>query len=249
MSALPLVIVIDGAIGAGKTEFTNALVEEAAKRVKADGRRLLACAVPEPVKLWEDVGALPLFYRDPQRYAYTFQTYVYATRVTAIADAVRDNPHADIFVLDRSPATDRVFMDAQDVSPVERAMYDTWCNAHDRMLPIDLRRATGVYLQTSLETCMARVARRARGGDAATDRGLDRGALPLGVTTAYQAELIRRHDAFLLGADGAPPTCPYRRVVCVPAAVADADFTVGSPDRAAIANALLDELLSGSVSC
>ena len=40
--------------------------------------------VPEPVGEWQDVdGAnlLDVFYKDPQRYAYTFQSYVFVTRL------------------------------------------------------------------------------------------------------------------------------------------------------------------------
>lgn len=244
----PPVVVIEGVIGAGKSVLTCALAGSAHKR------GLETCVVPEPVKVWENSGALKKFYENPKDNAYAFQTFVYATRVVAIADAVRDSPHADLYLLDRSPATDRVFMAAQDVSPVERAMYETWCDTYDRMQPLDLRRATAVYLQTPVATCMERIMRRGRAGELDFNPGQDRSlgqghvasrsrALPLGVTTAYQTVLAQRHDEFLLGVGGAPPTCPYGRVVCVPAAVAAGDFTMGGSDREAIADAVLDSVL------
>jgi deoxyadenosine/deoxycytidine kinase len=42
--------------------------------------------VPEPIDKWQDVGPdhfniLDAFYADPSRYAYTFQNYVFVTRV------------------------------------------------------------------------------------------------------------------------------------------------------------------------
>lgn len=42
--------------------------------------------VPEPVDQWQNVNGqggnmLEQFYRDPERYAYTFQNYVFITRV------------------------------------------------------------------------------------------------------------------------------------------------------------------------
>ena len=46
--------------------------------------------VPEPVTKWQNVdGAgkfnmLDAFYKDPQRYAYTFQNYVFLTRMMQV---------------------------------------------------------------------------------------------------------------------------------------------------------------------
>lgn len=42
--------------------------------------------VPEPIGKWQDIGPdhfniLDAFYAEPQRYAYTFQNYVFVTRV------------------------------------------------------------------------------------------------------------------------------------------------------------------------
>lgn len=48
--------------------------------------------VPEPVDQWQNVGGkggnmLDKFYSDPQRYAYTFQNYVFITRVMQVRHA------------------------------------------------------------------------------------------------------------------------------------------------------------------
>lgn len=45
--------------------------------------------VPEPVDKWQCIGengvnVLDAFYRDPERYAYTFQNYVFVTRVMQV---------------------------------------------------------------------------------------------------------------------------------------------------------------------
>lgn len=44
---------------------------------------------PEPVEKWQSVGddrhnILESFYKDPQRYAYTFQNYVFFTRMLQV---------------------------------------------------------------------------------------------------------------------------------------------------------------------
>ena len=45
-----------------------------------------AQVVPEPVDKWQDVGSghhnvLDAFYKEPERFAYTFQNYVFVTRM------------------------------------------------------------------------------------------------------------------------------------------------------------------------
>ena len=48
--------------------------------------------VPEPVDRWQSVGVgshniLDAFYEQPERYAYTFQNYVFVTRMMQVAVA------------------------------------------------------------------------------------------------------------------------------------------------------------------
>jgi hypothetical protein len=45
---------------------------------------------PEPVEKWQSVGSaqhniLDSFYRDPHRFAYTFQSYVFITRMQQVS--------------------------------------------------------------------------------------------------------------------------------------------------------------------
>lgn len=48
--------------------------------------------VPEPVDKWQDVGnghhnVLDAFYKSPERFAYTFQNYVFVTRMMQVASS------------------------------------------------------------------------------------------------------------------------------------------------------------------
>lgn len=215
----PRILVIEGEIAAGK----STLLARLAEHLRGKGHRV--ATVAEPVAEWVSAGILQKFYGDPERYAYEFQTFVYTTRIQAI---VRELAGAspDVVVLERSPASDRMFMAIQNVDGTTRTMYEAWAGIHDLLLPFPLRDAEAIYLAPSLAECARRLRRRDRPGEVAGD-GDDHG-----VTDGYQHRLRAAHEAFLVGAVGAPRTAPYR---CVHVLRTDEEFT---PD-------FLERLVSG----
>lgn len=242
------ILSVEGEIGAGKTELTSVLAAELAARDKN------VCLIQEPVEQWREVGILDKFYADPERYAYTFQTYAFASRILSIADKVRANPSADVYILERTPATDMVFMAAQGAatSPMEREMYLTWCSAFSLMLPLDLRSAQVVYLRPSIAACMERIAERRRGEEiresdttGSADGAPTKGS---GVTVSYQETLRRAHEAFFLGLHAGDfpllPECPFARenVFTVDPALADRDFRAGKAARQPVVEHIIDTL-------
>lgn len=75
-----LIFCVEGNISVGKTTFLQRIANETIEL------RDLVEIVPEPIAKWQDVGPdhfniLDAFYAEPQRYAYTFQNYVFVTRV------------------------------------------------------------------------------------------------------------------------------------------------------------------------
>lgn len=71
---------VEGNISVGKTTFLQRIANETIELCD------LVEVVPEPVDKWQNVGPdhfniLDAFYAEPQRYAYTFQNYVFVTRV------------------------------------------------------------------------------------------------------------------------------------------------------------------------
>ncbi|KAI9084385.1 hypothetical protein K1719_033727 [Acacia pycnantha] len=71
---------VEGNISVGKTTFLQRIANETIEL------RDLVEVVPEPIDKWQNVGPdhfniLDAFYAEPQRYAYTFQNYVFVTRV------------------------------------------------------------------------------------------------------------------------------------------------------------------------
>lgn len=225
----PHVIVIEGPIAAGKSTLVALLAE----RLNALG--LKAVAVPEPVEEWQKVGILERFYKDPVGVAYTFQTLTFVTRIMAAIRVAEQNPNADVFVVERSVLADRhVFMhlQADAVGKQTMDMYDLWFTTHIRLMPWPLSEATFVYLRPGVEQCMARTHARGRVEEAA------------GVTSAYQAALVQRHDALLLnaGAGVHPRPFPVENVVVLEGALADCNFSAPGPERERVLEHLLRQL-------
>jgi Deoxynucleoside kinase len=75
-----LTFCVEGNISVGKTTFLQRIANETLELQD------LVEIVPEPVSKWQDVGPehfniLDAFYAEPERYAYTFQNYVFVTRL------------------------------------------------------------------------------------------------------------------------------------------------------------------------
>jgi deoxyadenosine/deoxycytidine kinase len=234
-----VIVTVEGEIGAGKTELVRALAAE------LETRGVRVCTVLEPVDQWSAAGILEKFYADPARYAYSFQSYVYVTRTVALARAFAEHAEADVFLLERSPATDNVFVALlrETMDPVELRMYETWCGAWQDALGVDLSSATVLYLKPSLETCMGRVAKRGRRGEV-TAGAAD--TAPAGVSQEYQARLRRAHEAFFEGEHaGEFPhlrECPYAATVVAGPELADKNFRDPGPERDWVLAALIERL-------
>lgn len=254
--AEPRIIIVESEIGGGKSTLLPALAAGLARR----GYR--AVVVEEPVGEWK--GVLEKFYADPVRWAYSFQTLVYVTRICAIrrafegatclatnaAPCLATNaaPEKLVFVLERSPLTDEIFMELQrgTVSDAEMDMYEVWRREFAPLLPFDLANASVLYLKPDLATCMRRVATRQRAGET---ESAESGA-ESGVTLAYQARLRRAHEALLQGlhADefprlvARPPPYPRSAVSILSAELAELNFRDPGAEQDLVVGTALDML-------
>lgn len=75
-----LTFCVEGNISVGKSTFLQRIANETLELQD------LVEIVPEPIDKWQDIGPdhfniLDAFYAEPERYAYTFQNYVFVTRV------------------------------------------------------------------------------------------------------------------------------------------------------------------------
>jgi deoxyadenosine/deoxycytidine kinase len=221
------VFLVEGEIGSGKTTLVNGL----ASVLRARGYRVGVAL--EPVEKWREIGILGKFYDDPERYGYAFQSFVYTTRIQEISRMAAENADADVYILERSPATDKIFMNLTTPKLGSNAemfskMYSLWCDTFDQLLPFRIADATVLYLKPSLEVCMQRIASRNRGEEILHKNEAHKTS---GVSQEYQALLRRGHEAMFLGMH--PGEFPglkrgmFREVITVPQTLADAEFREG----------------------
>jgi deoxyadenosine/deoxycytidine kinase len=176
------VICVNGIIGAGKTTFADAYEKWLVK----NGHTVLT--VLEPVQYWINTGMLDLFYKDPKRWGYTFQTMVFESRVNTINNDYRNyiimhaGKEPDFILLDRSPATDELFMqilhEDGNVSEVEMNLYGKWKDMWVQTLSV--HPDINVHINPGVETCMSRLRSRGREEECS-------------VTEDYQQKLYEKH--------------------------------------------------------
>ena len=161
-----LTLCVEGNIGVGKTTFLQKMIGESLELQE------VVEVVPEPVEKWQDVGEghvnlLDLFYQDQQRYAYTFQHYVFVTRMLQEKDS-RENLGREktLRLLERSVFSDRmVFVravhEAKCMTDAELSVYDSWFSPMVEAIP-SLIPDGFIYLRADPRTCLARMMGRAR---------------------------------------------------------------------------------------
>ncbi|CAI5475754.1 unnamed protein product [Closterium sp. Yama58-4] len=186
-----LTFCVEGNISVGKTTFLERIVGDAVKLHD------LVEVVPEPVARWQSVGQekfniLEAFYEEPERYAYTFQNYVFVTRMMQERESAgRVRP---IRLMERSVFSDRmVFVravhEAKWMSAMEVSIYDSWFDPVVAALP-GLVPDGFIYLRAHPLTCHQRLKQRARGEEA-------------GVSLDYLTDLHNKHEQWLLPVDSA----------------------------------------------
>jgi len=181
-----LTFCIEGNISVGKTTFLKRIASQSVEL------RDMVEIVPEPVGKWQDVGdnhfnILDAFYENPERYAYTFQNYVFVTRLMQEKDS-RDTSR-ELRLLERSVFSDRmVFVravhEAHWMSEMELSIYDSWFDPIVSSLP-GLVPDAFIYLRAEPEICFNRLQSRARTEENA-------------VTLEYLQGLHEKHEQWLI---------------------------------------------------
>ncbi len=176
-------ITLEGNMGAGKSTMLRLL-----KNIPD------ITIIPEPTDKWQHVGAagnlLDLFYKDTQRWAYTFQSYAFLTRVHAILQQQFEHSDKHIHVLERSIYCDRFCFakncyDLGTMSEIEWNVYREWFLwISENFVP---RPQGFIYLRTSPEVAYQRITQRHRSEET---------AVPL----SYVQRLHERHEDWLIHA-------------------------------------------------
>lgn len=151
-------LVVEGNIGAGKSTMLNLLK-----------KNLNASIIHEPADKWQKVSEagnlLDLFYKDTPRWAYTFQSYAFLTRVQSILDHQKTHSHHDVHILERSVYCDRFCFaknayEAGNMTPLEWQIYTewfAWLVEHYAPKPSGF-----IYLKTDPKISYARLVKRNR---------------------------------------------------------------------------------------
>ncbi|KAL7615589.1 hypothetical protein Lser_V15G00387 [Lactuca serriola] len=181
-----LTFCVEGNISVGKTTFLKRIANETLELQD------LVEIVPEPIDKWQDIGPdhfniLDAFYSEPQRYAYTFQNYVFVTRV--MQEKESSGGIKPLRLMERSVFSDRmVFVravhEANWMNEMEISIYDSWFDPVVSSLP-GLIPDGFIYLRASPDTCHKRMMLRKR-----EEEG--------GVSLDYLRGLHEKHESWLL---------------------------------------------------
>jgi deoxyadenosine/deoxycytidine kinase len=172
-------LIIEGNIGAGKSTF-----------LKIVNSYLDIDPVAEPVEKWQKVGEYNLldkFYSDTKRWAYTFQTYAFVTRVLEQEEYAK-KAVSDTLVIERSVYSDRYCFakncyEMGVMTDLEWSLYKEWFSW--LVDNYTIKPHGFIYLQTNPDICLNRLKIRHRQEESPV--GLD-----------YLKKLHDKHESWLL---------------------------------------------------
>jgi len=168
----PIIISIDGNIGAGKSTILKRLKEEHPEFYYID----------EPVNLWTSLedenneSLLKLYYKDKKRWSFTFQNYVLISRMLYTIDKIeswkkecekdKSKLKNNVFITERFIDTDfniftKMLFDDGFINKMEWDIYNNWYNFLTNKYKLNYV----IYLNISPETCKERINKRARDGE------------------------------------------------------------------------------------
>lgn len=173
------IFILEGNIGAGKSTF-----------LKIIGSALNAQIVYEPVEKWQNISGeniLQQFYTEMPRWAYSFQTYAFVTRVVSQRENALNNK-TPLQILERSVFSDRYCFakncyEMGKMSNMEWQLYREWFDwlvANYTPTPDAF-----IYLQTDPEVCYNRLQARNRSEET-------------GVSLDYLKLLHEKHENWLI---------------------------------------------------
>lgn len=177
-----MIYVLEGNIGAGKSTFLS-LIRTALPHVNI---------VQEPVAKWlqqsQGDSLLENFYLDPKRWAFSLETY---TMVMRMLELQKLHQSSDIIVMERSLYSGHYCFaqngfDQGFFNPVEWNIYQAWANF---FLPTLQAPSGFIYLQSTPEICMQRIAKRNRTAETS-------------LTLDYVTQIHEKHELFLVKKSG-----------------------------------------------
>lgn len=176
--------IIEGNIGAGKSTLVS-LIQQ----------KLDAHVVFEPHDQWQQVGGgeniLDRFYKDTSRWAYTFQSYAFVTRVRTQQEHAKKYPFMP-HIVERSVYSDRYCFakncfELGYMNALEWKLYQEWFSW---LVDNYTKVPNGfIYLKTNPDMCYQRLTKRARSEES-------------GVSLDYLKSLHNKHESWLINKNG-----------------------------------------------
>jgi len=173
-------LILEGNIGAGKSTMLKIL-----------NNKLGIDVVYEPTDRWQEVGRdgnlLDLFYKDIKRWAYTFQSFAFITRVQIQIEELKKSKN-DVLVFERSVYCDRYCFakncyESKNMTALEWQIYKEWFSW---LVEGYTRKPDGfIYLKTDPQVCFQRLKKRSRSEESE-------------VTLNYLQSLHKRHEDWLV---------------------------------------------------
>ena len=183
---------IEGSIGSGKSTIVNHLKNTVDKYKKnypnfcSDNPIIF---LDEPVSVWEtiknknDETILSKFYKDQDKYAFSFQMMAYISRISMLRNTIKKHPNS-IIVCERSVFTDcnvfaKMLYDTNKIEEINYLIYLKWFNEFIEDTPIH----RFIYINASPNNCDERIIKRNRKGE----------TVPL----EYSKLCVKYHDEWL----------------------------------------------------
>ena len=157
------IISIEGNIGSGKSTIINKLKESNSGVI----------FLLEPVEQWEKIvdfdgiNILTKYYSDQKKYAFSFQIMAFITRLRQINDIIEKYSNQNVtIVTERCIFTDReifakMLYNDSKIEHIEYSIYNSWFDYFVKNIHID----KFIYINTSPEICLERIAKRNRSGE------------------------------------------------------------------------------------
>ena len=176
----PIIISIEGNIGAGKSSLLDKIQKKYAT-YDTTATEYKFCILKEPLNVWESVqdkcgdiengfdvqNILQRFYKDPTKYAFSFQIMTYITRLKLLEDAIKAGN--EIIIMERCLEIDEnVFInmlnDDAKIDAFELQIYKLFINILRELTPPRKLNAV-IYLDVKPAICLERIKERNRLGE------------------------------------------------------------------------------------
>jgi deoxyadenosine/deoxycytidine kinase len=167
MMNTPKIVSIEGNIGCGKTTLIDNL-EIYLQKSNINNIRVLR----EPIHIWTDLidsndkeSILTKFYKDKQKFAFSFQVLVLKTILEGIIQCIEKFPDCELIICERSNLSSRfvftkMLYDDAFMNEIEykiyESLFDNWVNS-SIFTPQKL-----IFLNVSTETSISRIIKRNR---------------------------------------------------------------------------------------